>query len=141
MSELPDKSSPQNTNQPASVPKRILFAEDREDFRRMYVLALQLAGYTVMEAYDGQHAVELSGECDGSIDLLISDVQMPRVDGYTLAERLIAARAGIKVLFMLCSSDKWEDQIERVGTELAFLRKPFTPGSLVPCVKAMLGQT
>jgi two-component system, cell cycle sensor histidine kinase and response regulator CckA len=141
MSELPDTRSPQNPNRPASVPKTILFAEDQEDFRRMYVLALRLAGYTVLEAFDGQHAAELSGECDGSIHLLISDVQMPRMDGYTLAERLIAAHAGIRVLFMLGSSDEWEDQIETVRTELAFLRKPFTPGSLVRCVKSMLGQT
>jgi two-component system, cell cycle sensor histidine kinase and response regulator CckA len=141
MSELLFTSPPQNTNLAAPVPERILFAEDDEDFRRMYILALQLAGYTVLEAYDGQHAVELAGECNGPIHLLISDVQMPRLDGYNLAGRLIAARSGIKVLLMLDNSDKWEDHIESVGTDLAFLQKPFSIGSLVSRVKAMLGQT
>jgi two-component system, cell cycle sensor histidine kinase and response regulator CckA len=125
----------------APVPETILVVEDHEEVRRICAFALRLAGYIVLEATDGVKAMEVSEARDGPIHLLIADVRMPRVGGHDLAERLNAARPGIKVLFVSGNVESLEDDQEKSGTEAALLQKPFTPGSLIRRVKAILGQT
>lgn len=123
------------------VPETILVVEDHEEVRRICAFALRIAGYVVLEATDGVKAMEVSEARDGPIHLLIADVRMPRMGGHDLAERLNAARPGIKVLFVSGNAESLEDEQEKSGTESALLQKPFTPGFLVRRVKAMLSQT
>src|SRR5579872_7445388 len=82
------------------APETILVVEDDEKVRKLAVFALKLAGYTVLESSDGEKAIEVASNCDRHIDLLIADVNMPKMSGWALANRLLAVRPGIKVLIV-----------------------------------------
>ncbi|HJZ92102.1 MAG TPA: PAS domain-containing protein [Gemmataceae bacterium] len=126
---------------PPRVPRGeevILVAEDDESVRRMTVTALRSAGYQVLEACDGVDAEELFGQTRGRIDLLITDIVMPRMRGGELAMRLRAGAPELKVLFVSGYSD---DEFLRRGLrdhELVFLRKPFSPSELARKVRDLL---
>jgi PAS domain S-box-containing protein len=116
----------------------VLLAEDEEAVRRLSRLALEGAGYTVLEAGHGGEAVRVARSHDGPIDLLVSDVVMPVMGGRLLAERLVAERPDLKVLFM---SGYTDDAVVRHGVleaEMAFLQKPFTPQALARKVRKVL---
>jgi DNA-binding response OmpR family regulator len=116
-----------------------MLVEDREDVRVVTRRMLQRSGYTVLEAADGEAALELHGRHDGSIQLLITVVVMPRLSGRELAERLAPERPDMKVLFM---SGFTRDEIlpdGGEGTNSSFLQKPFTLDQLMTRVAEMLG--
>src|SRR5580765_8285788 len=73
----------------------ILVAEDHEDVRLAIWNILKAEGFTVLAAYDGKAALELSRIYPGTIDLLLSDVDMPRMGGLDLCQAIVAERAGI----------------------------------------------
>jgi two-component system, cell cycle sensor histidine kinase and response regulator CckA len=116
----------------------VLLVEDDDGVRRLIAQTLRGAGYTVLEANHGGEAVRLAERYDGPVHLLVSDVVMPEMGGRVLAERLAAARPGMKVLFV---SGYTDDAVVRHGVleaEMAFLQKPFTPGLLVRKVRNVL---
>ncbi|HXC63578.1 MAG TPA: ATP-binding protein [bacterium] len=116
----------------------ILVAEDDEQVRRLACKALRKAGYHVLEARSGDHALEQDGLLPGPLDLLLSDVVMPRMGGRQLAEALAARRPGLKVLFM---SGYTENSIVHHGIlekGVSFLQKPFTPDGLARKVRDVL---
>ncbi len=78
----------------------ILLVEDEAHLRKVLVAILRRTGYAVLAAGDPSEALRLSEEHRGEIHLLVTDVVMPGMNGHRLAERLTAARAGTKVLFM-----------------------------------------
>ncbi len=117
----------------------ILLVEDEDSVRRFARLALEMSGYTVLEARHGAEAIRLAQRYDGPIHLLVSDVIMPEMGGGVLAEQLLEARPGIKVLFV---SGYTDDAVVRHGilhADVAFLQKPFTPQSLTRRVREVLG--
>src|SRR6185295_10980771 len=78
----------------------VLFVEDEEGVRVLSRHTLQAFGYTVLEAKDGVEALRLAGLHQGRIDLLVTDVVMPKMGGREVAENLAMTRAGAKVLFL-----------------------------------------
>jgi CheY-like chemotaxis protein len=104
------------------TPGVILVAEDEVIVRNVVCLLLQREGYQVLSAADGKEALELARQYQGTIDLLLSDIQMPRMDGISLAEHVIEERPGIRVLLM---SGKVSAEIRERNIRLPFLRKPF----------------
>ena len=104
------------------TPGVILVAEDEVIVRNVVCLLLQREGYQVLSAADGKEALELAREYQGTIDLLLSDIKMPRMDGISLAEHVIEERPGIRVLLM---SGKVSAEIRERNVRLPFLRKPF----------------
>jgi len=92
----------------------------------------------VLEAADGQQARELGLARQEGIDLLITDVVMPRVNGRLLARALTAARPAMKVLFMSGYPDEVVQQEGGPGTGTHLLQKPFTPTQLLEQVRATL---
>jgi CheY-like chemotaxis protein len=117
----------------------ILLAEDEEGVRSVVQMTLESNGYTVLVAKNGQDALKLCQDHQGSIELLITDVVMPQMSGRQLADRVVAMRSKIKVLYLSAYTD---DAIVRHGVlnaGMAFLQKPFTPLILGRKVREILG--
>jgi len=116
----------------------ILVVEDQTEVRTFAVNALSAHGYRVLDASDGAQALELSGRHSGMIDLLLTDVVMPGMNGRELADRLKADRPNLSVLF---TSGYTEDVIVKRGvmdSNIAFLPKPYTAGDLVARIREIL---
>ena len=118
----------------------ILVVEDEEEVRALTRDVLEMHGYTVLEALDPDDALRLGGTHPGTIDLLITDVVMPRVSGPELARRL---RAGRPTLRVLCMSG-YPESADRPAGEAAWngwLQKPFNPDGLIAKVRECLAST
>ena len=105
----------------------ILIAEDNDGVRALAVRVLQNDGYLVLEARDGVEALEIAAATPGAIDLLISDVLMPRMGGSELASRFAAVRSRTPVLFISGYMD--QDAVRRVSDDATApsCRSPFHP--------------
>jgi len=113
----------------------ILFADDTELIRKLMCPFLRTQGYEVIEAADGAEAIAAATHHPCPIDLLISDVEMPGLDGPALAGRLARRRPEMKVLFISGYPDC------DLGPGVALLRKPFAPQSLVRKVTEIRGDS
>ncbi len=112
----------------------ILVADDEPLVRNLVGAVLSDAGYRVLDAADGEQALEVSRQYDGSIDFLLTDITMPKMNGIELSLRIVQERPGIKVLMMsgVVSTELVPDQ------GVHFLRKPFLPEALCQKLSAML---
>ncbi|MBI2840707.1 MAG: PAS domain S-box protein [Acidobacteria bacterium] len=116
----------------------ILLVEDEDVVRRMTREILEGEGYKVLEAADGQEALLICEKYEGPIQLLLTDVVMPGLNGHELAEALSESRPGIPVLYM---SGHTGDTIIGKGARIrrsAFLQKPFVPHALAHHVRQLL---
>lgn len=117
----------------------ILIAEDEQPLREALCDYLRNLGYTTFAASSGQEALSVASRHKGDIDLLITDIRMPKMNGRELSEALVRLRPGIKTIFM---SGYTDDAIMRycVGERgVAFLPKPFNLTTLTGKVREMLG--
>jgi len=141
---LPRTERPVQTN--SSPPVRsgsggwetVLVVEDEEQVRTLARTALRRDGYQVIEAEDGAQALGILQRHPGVIHLLLTDVVMPRMGGRELAERGMALRTELKVLYM---SGYGDDEILSHGeseAEVPLLAKPITPASLNRKVREVL---
>ncbi len=134
----PRRSAGAERRAPSSASETILLAEDEDSVRRLARRVLEGQGYTVIEAINGEDALRLAADYAGVIDLLLSDVVMPELGGRLLAERLVAQRPDIEVLFM---SGYTDDEILRRGLlerGQRLLQKPFTGSALAHEVRTVL---
>jgi two-component system, cell cycle sensor histidine kinase and response regulator CckA len=116
----------------------ILLVEDEPAVLTITQRMLERAGYRVLGAPTGDDAIRLAGEHAGEIDLLITDVVMPGMNGRALADRLEEVSPGLRVLFMSGYTDDTivHHGVLQPGTE--FIQKPFPPGALAQRVGAIL---
>ena len=122
---------------PGNPTIHIMVVDDEEDIRAVIRALLEAAGYTVTIAEGGPMALKLAQDFPESIDLLITDIRMPEMDGTHLARRMQALRPETKVLFMSAyAGDLFASgQIRR---EQNFLAKPFSGETLVEKLREVL---
>jgi two-component system cell cycle sensor histidine kinase/response regulator CckA len=113
----------------------ILLVEDEEGLRKLNARGLQSRGYTVIEAGNGVEAIEMLERQGGQVDLVVSDVMMPEMDGPTLLKELRQRIPNVKFIFV---SGYAEDAFEKSlpdRSQFKFLPKPFNLKQLVTAVK------
>jgi two-component system cell cycle sensor histidine kinase/response regulator CckA len=118
----------------------ILLAEDADLVRQLTRELLEVRGYHVIEAANGEEAIQICEKYQGTIHLALSDVVMPRMTGPELADKIVQVRPGIKVLLM----SGYTDHISKAGflrPGLHFIDKPFTSNSLAIKIREVLGHT
>lgn len=118
----------------------VLIVEDDAALRALSARILETNGYTVLLARNGLEALALASGHAGQIDLVASDVVMPKMNGRPLVEKLLETRKEMKVLFM---SGYTDDEVMRRGVidgRTAFLQKPFTPAQLAKKIRDVLDQ-
>jgi CheY-like chemotaxis protein len=116
----------------------VLLVEDEEIVRKLTRKMLQLSGLSVLEASDPHEAVSICAAHEGVIDVLLTDVVMPNMSGYALAERVRLIRPQIDVVF---TSGYSEDVVASRGMlepGMTFLPKPFTSEKLVSTIHGAL---
>ncbi|MBL0161910.1 MAG: response regulator [Bryobacterales bacterium] len=116
----------------------VLVVEDQAEVRAMVTTALRSAGYGVLEAQDGESALGVFRENPGRVDLLLTDVIMPGMDGGELARQLTGQDAKVRVLFMSGYDDRTLERSDEGSMAAAYIQKPFTPGTLLEQVRAIL---
>jgi signal transduction histidine kinase/ActR/RegA family two-component response regulator len=130
--------------QPATVisgTETVLLVEDEEAMRKLAERILLRAGYLVLAAADGEEALALAGDRSDRIHLLLTDVVMPRMSGKDLAGRLVAARPGLKVLYMSGYSGEMILHHGVLETDRRFIGKPFSAPELLRKVRETIDGT
>ena len=118
--------------------KTVLVVDDDASVLRVAAKVLRRVGYHVLEAGSGDVALATVDDAEGHIDLLLTDVVMPRMNGRELSEALLARYPDVRVLFM---SGYTEDEVILQGVRVAevnFINKPFSVDSLRQKVQAVL---
>jgi PAS domain S-box-containing protein len=119
----------------------ILLCEDEELVRRLACRVLEEAGYVVLDAENGREALEVAERHEGEIDLLITDLVMPELDGRDLAQALLVKRPGMGVLFISGYPSNISEPSTVCAEGMEFLGKPFRPPELLERVRAILDRT
>jgi len=140
-----DSASPAAERSPrAAAPtggtETILLVEDEDGVRELARDILRSSGYTVLEGRNGAEGLLLGERHQGALDLLLTDVVMPRMSGRELAERMVSLRPELSVLYMSGYTDDAVIRHGVLGSDTAFLQKPFTPAALVQRVRETLDQ-
>jgi len=130
---------PQNRQSivPATEQKEtILLVDDEQSVRTIVLKILRRAKYNVLEAENGEAALQIAANHPGKIDLVITDMYMPGLRGPEVVERLAPTRPGLRALFM----SGYADQDARTGVPLGanFLNKPFSGQELAAAVETVL---
>jgi signal transduction histidine kinase/ActR/RegA family two-component response regulator len=135
-SAQPSRAKPRVLGAPATL----LLVEDDETICRLLGNALAADGYDVLRAHDGEEGLLTAQSAEKRIDLLISDVMMPKLNGFELHQKLMVLQPGLRAIFM---SGYTADSVnvERPDGENLFLAKPFTPNELLEKVGQLLRDT
>jgi signal transduction histidine kinase len=113
----------------------VLLVEDDEQVRGLMATALQASGYTVLEASQGDEAVQLAARHGGPIHLLVTDVVLPGLGGREVARAVAAHHQDLAVLYVSGYTDHAALQQDLPGWDSALLQKPFTPLALARKVR------
>jgi two-component system cell cycle sensor histidine kinase/response regulator CckA len=115
----------------------VLVVDDEPTLRKLMQLVLEREGFRVLTAQNGYDAMDVSESHRGAIDVLVSDVMMPGMDGPTLADELRETDPNLPVLFVTGSCERVP-----VNKDESFpiIEKPFSPGNLVLTIRKLLAQ-
>ena len=117
--------------------KKILTVEDESSIREFVVINLKRAGYTVFEAGSGEEALELFEQHNGDFDVILLDVMLPGIDGFTVCKK-IREQSGTMGIIMLSVKSQEMDKVSglMLGAD-DYVTKPFSPSELVARVDAI----
>jgi two-component system cell cycle sensor histidine kinase/response regulator CckA len=118
----------------------VLLVEDEDAVRSFAARALTTRGYKVLEASSGAHALEVMNEHQADVDIVVSDVVMPEMDGPTMLKHLRKTNPNLKIIFMSgYAEDAFRNGLsEDDASTFAFLPKPFSLKVLAEKVKDIL---
>jgi DNA-binding response OmpR family regulator len=123
---------------PDSSARTILIVDDEKSVVSFLSEMLMLRGFTVLRAGGAREALDAAADFPGRLDLLLSDVVMPAMNGKELASRIARIRPGIKVLFMSAYSDEIVTSHGVVPAGVNMIRKPFRLEDLVKRIESVL---
>lgn len=138
---MPESSAPTLDAIPQGLPKgteTILLVEDEDMVRSLARHVLRAHGYAVLDARHGPKALEVSGKYTKTIHALVTDMVMPNFNGVTLAREIVSRRPDIKILFMSGYAEVPAELDEQFAVNAMFLKKPFTPVSLLQTLRRLL---
>ncbi|MBI1865278.1 MAG: PAS domain S-box protein [Nitrospirae bacterium] len=116
----------------------VLLVEDEEGVRDLASRVLRENGYTVFEAENGQTALDVLDRHEGPVDLVLTDVVMPGMNGFELTKRASVLRPGSDVLYMSGYTEEMIGERGLLEADIPFLPKPFTPEALLRKVREVL---
>ena len=123
----------------SQVSGAVLLVEDQEDVLRLTSTILGSMGFDVLEAGDGDQAMDVARQFDGEIRIMLTDVIMPGMNGRELAERMALLRPRTKVVFMSGYTDRIMSRDGVLDESVEYLQKPFTAEQLSATVRRVLG--
>jgi two-component system chemotaxis response regulator CheY len=123
--------------------KTILTVDDSRTMRDMLRMTLSSEGFTVLEAEDGVHGLEVMAEsaADTNINVIITDINMPRMDGFGFIEgvRKDERHRGTPILVLTTESDTAKKMRAKAAGATGWIVKPFTPAKLLEAVRKVAG--
>lgn len=119
----------------------VLIVEDEEPVRTLVRQVLEMNGYSVLEAANGLEALDIWQRKTGKIELLLTDLVMPKLSGNELAQRLTGLSPTLKVIYMSGYTDRSLITLGVMGNGAHFLEKPFTPTALARKVRQVLEES
>ena len=121
-----------------TVPGTVLVVDDDPNVLETIIRTLTPFGYQLLQAASGEEALDLAGKCEEKIDLLLTDVVMPGINGMELASKLTSMSPETRVLFMsgyICPS---KGHLDVPYSEKAFVQKPFLTNTLIKKMRSLL---
>lgn len=118
----------------------ILLVEDDGNLRNLLQRTLEGGGFRVLSAADGAEGLRLCQEHNGPIDLMVSDIVMPRLNGLQLSEQARVAHPAMKFMFITGFADDFPELRELINIGATILEKPFLPSELLSKVEDTLNQ-
>jgi len=116
----------------------VLLTEDEQDVREVAREFLVSAGYRVLQAHSGEAALVAASAYDGAIDVLVTDMVMPGMNGRELASQMRATRQSIRVIYMSGYSEHAAGEAARGEAFAVVLTKPFSRSALLRTVREVL---
>jgi two-component system cell cycle sensor histidine kinase/response regulator CckA len=135
----PAPPAPLEARRPLRGTESVLVVEDEATVRALVGRVLREQGYTVLEAEDGAQAIRIAqAHAPARLDLLLTDIVMPHMNGKAVADQISALHPAAKVLFMSGYTDGAIVHSGQLAEGVAFLHKPFTPAALARKVREVL---
>jgi two-component system cell cycle sensor histidine kinase/response regulator CckA len=131
---------PSSVVAPRGLGETVVLAEDEDALRALLGRVLSGNGYQVVSGRNGAEALEAARRRSGRVDLLLTDLVMPRMTGAELADRLAREQPGLKILFMTGNTDEALVQDRLVAGDVELIQKPFTPDTLLGHIRRLLGR-
>ena len=116
--------------------KTILFVEDDTEIGALYQIILESSGYHVINAVDGEDGINKFIENQNAIQLMVTDVVMPKKDGKEIYKEIKNMKNGVKVIFTSGYTNEITKELQNAG--MAYLQKPFPPAKLLAKIKELL---
>jgi CheY-like chemotaxis protein len=116
----------------------VLLVEDEASVRELVRKILEKYGYRVLPASDGAEALDIEGRYTGSLDLLLTDIVMPGLNGPDLAQRLVRRRPSMKVIYMSGFAHHLAAGLGSISRRTSFIQKPFSAETLASALRECL---
>ena len=133
------KNAGENEEAPPTGSEKVFIVEDDETFLDCISGLLRLHGYSVYTAYDGASALEMLSHIDYDVDILVSDLVLPKLSGREVAARLLEKNPKVKILFMTGYDDQL-DTFYSLPSDATIMEKPFPLNAMLVKVRSLLDE-